>query len=239
MFSMAANETVPSVTTSQISTTDLTPTPATPETPATDSPSPNQSQPPQDPGAAATQPAAAPTTARNADGTSGVDGEEIVWEARYAMKNFIGRITLRTLLTVAWIALAIYTWGYDEGAPLELLTIISGGVLLVVWIALIYRIILARFGHYYRLTTRRLFVSTGLMRRRRDQLEILRVKDVFTRQTLTERWLKLGTVIVVPDDRDLPTFYLSGVDDPKGVHDLVWHVARSERDRKSVKVQKL
>ena len=59
------------------------------------------------------------------------------------------------------------------------------------------------------------------MHRRRDQMELLRVKDVFTRQSLTERWLMLGTVVIVPDDRDLPTFYLAGVRDPKQVMDAL------------------
>ena len=93
-----------------------------------------------------------------------------------------------------------------------------------------YRIIKAGYGHYYRLTTRRLFVSTGLMHRRRDQMELLRVKDVFTRQTLVERWLSLGTVVVVSNEKELPTFYLAGVNDPKRVMDLVWHCARAERE---------
>ena len=110
---------------------------------------------------------------------------------------------------------------------------------LVYWLALVYRIVYARFGHYYRLTTRRLFVSTGLMHRRRDQLELLRIKDVFTRQRLTERWLSIGTVVVVPDDQALPTFYLAGVDDPKAVMDLVWHHSRAQREGSAVQVENL
>jgi len=167
----------------------------------------------------------------------GVEGEEVVWESRYSMKNFLGRITLRALLTVAWIVLAIYTWG-EGHTNLTFLTVLSGIVLGALWVGLGYRILKARYGHYYRLTTRRLFVSTGLMRRRRDQMELLRVKDVFTRQTLIERWLSLGTVVVVSTEAELPTFYLAGVNDPKRVMDLVWHCARSEREGKTVQVER-
>jgi len=246
-----ADETAPSATTTQISTTDLTApaaVPTTPDTPATGaSPSqPERLYPPQGPAPDGTQPGAVAEMEQQAEQTdqgpaegTGIEGEEVVWEARYAMKNFLGRIFVRSLLTLAWIAMAVFTWGYDEGPVPQAVTIVAGVALLIYWLALISRIILARFGHHYQLTTRRLFVSTGLMRRRRDQLEILRVKDVFTRQSLVERWLKVGTVIVVPDDRDLPTFYLAGVDDPQRVHDLVWHVARAERDGKSVRVQEI
>jgi uncharacterized membrane protein YdbT with pleckstrin-like domain len=110
----------------------------------------------------------------------------VVWEARYSMKNFIGRLTVRTLLTLGWIVLAVYTWGEDHSSAAPF-TILLGIALGIAWILLLQRILKARFGHYYRLTNRRLFVSTGLMRRRRDHMELLRVKDVFTRQTLIER----------------------------------------------------
>jgi len=165
----------------------------------------------------------------------GVEGEEVVWEASYSMRNFMGRIALRVLLTVAWLALALETWeeGHDAWAPV---TIALGIGLIVLWVMLLYRMAQARYGHYYRLTNRRLFVSTGLMRRRRDQMELLRVKDVYTRQTLTERWMSLGTVIVVSSEKELPMFYLTGVSDPKQVMDLIWNAARSERDVRSTNI---
>lgn len=166
----------------------------------------------------------------------GIEGEEVVWEGRYSMRNFIGLITLRVVLTIAWVVLAAETWGNNH-RDWAVGTILAGVALLVYWGALLFRILQARYGHYYRLTNRRLFVSTGVMRRRRDQIELLRVKDVFTRQSLAERWLSLGTVVVVSSEHELPTFYLTGVDDPKQVMDLVWHCARSERDNRSAKVQ--
>jgi membrane protein YdbS with pleckstrin-like domain len=167
---------------------------------------------------------------------SGTEGEDIIWEARYSMWNFLGRITILVLLTIGLIALAILTWGPGKGnyAPI---TIILGIVLGVFWLMLLYRMAQARYGHYYRLTNRRLFVSTGLMRRRRDQMELLRVKDVYTRQTLVERWMSLGTVVVVSNEKELPIFYISGVANPKQVMDLVWSAARTERDTRSTNVQ--
>ena len=174
----------------------------------------------------------------NTDPTSGtgVEGEVVVWEARYSKRNFIGRIAARVLLTLSWVALASYTWGGNHN-NLATPTWIALGVLVLIWMALIYRMIQAHYSHYYRLTNRRLFVSTGVINRRRDMMELLRVKDVFTRQqSLMERWLGLGTVVVVPSEKELPTFYLAGVDDPKQVMDLIWHHARSERDQRSIKV---
>ena len=168
----------------------------------------------------------------------GAEGEENIWEARYSMKNFFGRLALLGGLTLAWCALAIWVWVYhNEGYVV--LPILSGLVLAVCWIALIRRIILARFGHYYRLTNRRVFVSTGIFSRRRDQMELLRVEDVYTKQSLMGRWIAVGSVVVVSSEPQFPIAYLTGVDDPKAVMDMIWHHARAERDRRSVKVDQI
>jgi len=234
---MATNETNPTVTTTEVTTRfEGPPTLVEPE-------SSNALYPPEGPDPAGTKPEAtnamANDTASKEGQGAGIEGEEVVWEARYAMRNFIGRVAFLIVLTVAWLALAVYTWGYRTENDLGVLTGIAGGIVALFWLMLVYRMLQAHFGHYYRLTTRRLFVSTGLMRRRRDMMELLRVKDVYTRQSLTERWLSLGTVVVVSTERDLPTFYITGVRDPKEVMDLVWHHARAERDHRSVKVDKI
>jgi membrane protein YdbS with pleckstrin-like domain len=109
---------------------------------------------------------------------------------------------------------------------------------LAMWFGLVILLMQARLGHHYRLTTRRLFVSTGVFQHERDQMELLRVQDVFTRQqTLADRLLGLGTVVVVPSDKRLPTLNILGVDDPKAIMDLVWHHARAEQDQRNVRVE--
>jgi membrane protein YdbS with pleckstrin-like domain len=168
----------------------------------------------------------------------GTEGEVVAWEGRYSVKNFTGRFVGCVSLTLGWCVLAAYTW---PGGHLNLrwITIAAGVVLVALWLVLIWRILMARLGHFYRLTNRRLFVSTGVFNRRRDQMELLRVQDVYTKQSFLQRLLWVGTVVVVSSEPHLPVLYLTGVDDPKAVMDLVWHHARSERDRRSVKVDQL
>ncbi|AGA25733.1 PH domain-containing protein [Singulisphaera acidiphila] len=233
---MATNDTSPTLSTTAVTTRfDGPPTVTEPE-PA------HALYPPQGPDPAGTTPEAGDATANKpevATQGAGIEGEEVVWEARYAMRNFMGRIAFRAFLTVAWLAFAGYAWGYRAENDLGWLAVTAGVLVGLLWLALIYRMLQAHFGHHYRLTTRRLFVSTGLMRRRRDMMELLCVKDIFTRQTLIERWLSLGTVVVVSSAHDLPVFYVTGVQDPKEVMDLIWHHARSERDHRSVKVDNI
>jgi hypothetical protein len=78
-----------------------------------------------------------------------------------------------------------------------------------------------------------------MFRRRRDQMELIGIKDVFERQSLAQRWLGVGTVVVVSPKSELPQFYLTGVCEPKRVMDLIWHCARTEREGKTVPVENL
>jgi len=177
----------------------------------------------------------------NTDPTAGigVEGEIVVWEATYSKRNFIGRGLVRLALSIGWVALASYTWGMGH-ERLAGPTWVVGGVVLILWVAMFLRMLQAQYSHSYRLTNRRLFVSTGIIHRRHDMMELMRIKDVFNRQqSLLDRLLGLGTVVVVPNEKDIPTFYLTGVDDPQEVMDLIWHHARAERDQRSMKVEEV
>jgi membrane protein YdbS with pleckstrin-like domain len=240
---MASTNTSPLNTASpviSVNTADLAP--AVPQSlqPATaEAPKNGQSQPNSKPSLPGTEAESPQTEAQSQDQGVGVEGEEVIWEARYSKRNFIGRIAVRSLVTIAALALAAYTWGAGHPDWAVITWIMLGGVTLA-WLALAYRMFQAHYSHYYRLTNRRLFVATGVFSRRRDMMELLTVKDVFTRQqSLLERWLGLGTVVVVPNEKDMPTFYLAGVDDPKEVMDLVWHHARVEREGRAVEVNSI
>jgi uncharacterized membrane protein YdbT with pleckstrin-like domain len=162
----------------------------------------------------------------------------VEWEGRYSLKNFLGRMLGMALMTALWGALAYEVWMGSYG-NLEIVAILTGGLLGVMWLGFLYRVALARLGHFYQLTNRRLFVSTGVFQRRRDQMELLRVQDVYVQENFFGRLMRVGSVVVVSTEPELPLLYLTGVNDPKSVMDLVWHHARAERDRRSVKVDQI
>lgn len=166
----------------------------------------------------------------------GVEGETPIWAGRYSMWNFFGGIALRVGLTVLY-ALSLVWSRNDAEYVFARINWVFGYALLLFWLYLGYRMARAWFSHYYRLTNRRLFVSNGIVRRRRNMMELLRVKDVTTRQdSLFERWFSLGTVMVVSTEKGAPVFSMPGVRNPKEVLDMIWHHARTERDLHSVKV---
>src|SRR4051812_20740357 len=96
---MVDRESVSMLETNQIATTKLAgaPTPAA------------------EPGAPATAAPLNPPQVSDPQGDSPeVEEEQVIWEARYSMKNFTGRLIVRTLLSAAWIALAVYAWGENH-----------------------------------------------------------------------------------------------------------------------------
>ena len=106
----------------------------------------------------------------------GIEGEETVWEGHYSGRNFIGRIIFGGLLVVVWLVLFFWTWPTAQGAQASgwsFWSIVVGIVVLGYWANLGYRHLRAYRGHHYRLTNRRLFVTTGFFSRRVDQVELL------------------------------------------------------------------
>ena len=165
----------------------------------------------------------------------GIEGEETVWEGHYSFKNFLGRILLAAVLSLAWLILAVYTWGLDH-RNVAFWAILLGIGLLAYWVSLAYRYLRAYRGHHYRLSTRRLFVTTGFFRRRVDQVELIRMKDLYLQQSMIGDWLSVGTVVVISSEQTLPKAYLLGIEEPRRVMDLIWHHMRVEQSQKTERI---
>jgi len=166
----------------------------------------------------------------------GIEGEETVWEGRYSLRNFLGRSLVGGLLAAIWAMLAFDAWGLGRESW-EFLAILFGIGALVFWVHLAYQLIRASQSHHYRLTTRRLFVASGFFHHRVDQIELLRIKDLYIQQSMTGSWLGVGTVFVISSEQTLPRAALVGIDEPERIMDLIWHHTRLEQDRKTTKVE--
>jgi hypothetical protein len=164
-----------------------------------------------------------------------VEEEETLWEGRYSSKNFLGRAILSAALVVVWVVLAIATWGFGRDG-LTFLTEISGVGIVLYLLFLGWKFFRARRTHFYKLTTRRLFLTTGVFHRRVDQVELVRVKDLFVRESLIGTWLNIGTVILISSEPTFPKAHLLGIEDPRRVLDLIWRHTRQERDRRTTEV---
>jgi membrane protein YdbS with pleckstrin-like domain len=170
---------------------------------------------------------------------TGIEGEETVWEGRYSGRNFIGRIVSGGLLLAIWIVVLVNGWRTSQGNQTGggfFWTVVLGIVVLAYWANLGYRYLRAYRGHHYRLTNRRLFVTTGFFQRRVDQIELIRIKDVYIQQSMIGDWFGIGHVVVISSEQSMPKAYLLGIDQPRRIMDLIWHHMRLEQAEKTNRI---
>jgi hypothetical protein len=166
-----------------------------------------------------------------------IDGDEqTLWEGQPSAKNFLVRSVVGGLLSMGWAALALATWTFGYSG-LAFWAWSSGVVLLIFCVLTGAKLFRVMHSYHYRLTSRRLFVRTGLLRRRLDQIELLRVKDVYVTQSLISSWLGIGHVVVISSEQTLPRAVLYGIEQPRHVMDLIWLQTRGELDRKTSRVE--
>jgi hypothetical protein len=169
----------------------------------------------------------------------GIEGEETVWEGHYSGRNFIGRMIFGGVLVALWVVLLFNSWRTtqgNQGGGWDFWLVLAGIIVLGYWANIGYRYLRAYRGHHYRLTNRRLFVTTGFFRRRVDQLELIRIKDVYIQQSMIGDWLGIGTVVLISSEQTLPKAYLLGIDEPRRIMDLVWHHMRLEQATKTNRI---
>jgi Bacterial PH domain len=169
---------------------------------------------------------------------TGTEGEETLWEGLYSSKNFLGRAIIGALMATAWVLVAVYAWGFGH-TKFTLVAYFLGAGILGYWFYLGWKYLRFRRNYHYRLTTRRLFLTTGIFRRRLDQVELVRVKDLYVRQSLLGSWLDVGTVVLVSSEATLPKALLLGIEQPRRVMDLIWYHTRLERDDRTTEVNRV
>ncbi|MCB0078367.1 MAG: PH domain-containing protein [Anaerolineales bacterium] len=83
----------------------------------------------------------------------------------------------------------------------------------------------------YTLTNERIRVRNGLVSKAREDVELVRVQDVDFTQTIRERVLNVGDILISSHDPTSPTLILNDVANPEDVHELVRRAVLEARKR--------
>lgn len=83
---------------------------------------------------------------------------------------------------------------------------------------------------HYKITSQRLIVTTGLIGKKSDELELVRVKDVALEKTAMDRMMGVGTITVYSSDPTTPEIRLEDVPDAEKVKDLLRGAVRAEKE---------
>jgi uncharacterized membrane protein YdbT with pleckstrin-like domain len=73
----------------------------------------------------------------------------------------------------------------------------------------------------YSLSSDRLFLSTGFLTIRDEEILLYRVKDLNTKRTLWQRLFGVGTISVASSDKSMPLLEITNVKDPMYVKELI------------------
>jgi uncharacterized membrane protein YdbT with pleckstrin-like domain len=73
----------------------------------------------------------------------------------------------------------------------------------------------------YSLSSDRLFLSTGFLTIRDEEILLYRVKDLNTKRTLWQRLFGVGTITVSASDKSMPLLEITNVKDPMYVKELI------------------
>jgi membrane protein YdbS with pleckstrin-like domain len=169
----------------------------------------------------------------NAAGNNSADdsAERELWQGSYSKLAMIGSWAAAAAFSLAlllWAALA----GFGGSGWLTTL-----GVIVVVWIALVLRLLYLQLSRHYYLTSQRFSHERGLLWRDIDRIEAIDIDDVSFSQGPVERLLGVGTIRILSSDQSHPTMELPGIENVRAVASLIDEVRRQERRKRGLYVE--
>lgn len=86
----------------------------------------------------------------------------------------------------------------------------------------------------YTVTTQRIIRKSGLIGKKVEEIELLRVKDLSIQQSVRERLFGVGNILVLSEDPRTPELTLEDVKDVHEVKDIIRKAVREEKARHRV-----
>lgn len=83
----------------------------------------------------------------------------------------------------------------------------------------------------YVVTDERVRVIEGLLGKERIDIELVRIQDLDQTQTLRERVLNLGDIIIRGSDRSHPEIILNNIPNPQEVHEILRRAVLKSREK--------
>ncbi len=151
--------------------------------------------------------------------------EETLWHGTpspivLAMKFFVlALIVIGVPLLARWVA------GHTPD-PANAANVMKGGwyVALVLGLAQLLSI---AFGYFrlrstlYTITSQRVIIERGLLSKSLSEIDLRTIDDTQFFQTVFDRMLGIGNVVIVSSDKTAPMFMLRAIRDPRGVRETI------------------
>lgn len=152
--------------------------------------------------------------------------EEKVWSGSPSQLLMTGRYLLWIVIFVVGVALGllIETHGWTIGGIAMAVAVIGAAYTFL-------RVKCIR----YELTSERIILSSGILSKSTEELELFRVKDSKLLQPLSQRIFGLGTIHLVTTDATTPVLILPAISGAADVREMIRKHVNTMRDRKKVR----
>jgi len=87
----------------------------------------------------------------------------------------------------------------------------------------------------YTLTNQRIIIKSGLIGKKQDEVELVRIKDISMKQGLKDRAMGIGTVTVHSTDTSMPVLLLQDIREPEEVKEIIRKAMVKEREAKGMR----
>jgi uncharacterized membrane protein YdbT with pleckstrin-like domain len=148
--------------------------------------------------------------------------EQTIWEGSQSQVLNFGIFISMGIISVIILVLGILFF-----IPLTALVIFPLVYLFIKWLIV--------KNHKYKVTTERIFYTTGIFSKRTEALELYRVRDVDMYEPFWQRMFKLGNIALTTSDKTSMNFLLKAVPHPAELMNNIRKNVEMRRDVKRVR----
>jgi uncharacterized membrane protein YdbT with pleckstrin-like domain len=152
--------------------------------------------------------------------------EQIIWKGSSSEVVNLGSYLLSVVVAGVLVGLAL------AGTPVFL-----AGLVVPLGAAVWKRF--ANHCRVYEVTTERVKLTSGIVTRRAEELELYRVKDTTLVEPLLYRLFSAGNIILTTTDQTTPRVTIEAIKNPSPLRDKIRKSIETCRDRKRVRVAEL
>ena len=151
--------------------------------------------------------------------------EETLWRGRPSAIVLSMKFFVLALILIGVPLLA--RWGVRGMTDLDMKTKLESGGLYVALVLAVAQLVAIAIGYVrlrgtlYTITTQRVIVERGLLSKSLSEIDLRTIDDTQFFQTVVDRMLGIGNVLLVSSDKTAPMFMLRAIRDPRGVRETI------------------
>lgn len=88
---------------------------------------------------------------------------------------------------------------------------------------------------FYTITNQRIIIKTGLLGKKNEEIELVRVKDIKLTQSLKDRITGVGDIQIISNDSTAPMIVISDIREPNVVKETLRNAIRADKQAHGVK----